>query len=91
MSVTTTELEAQCPCPACGALLDACTGDEALVPGSVMLCAYCTVFLVWTDGRTLRVLLDGEWIRFPYEFRRYLTTIRERYRADILPRIEDEH
>ena len=67
----------QTHCPACGHLHEAMTGNGVPEPGSITLCVYCRVFLILTDDRTPRLLLNAEWFALDVEYRALLTRLRD--------------
>jgi hypothetical protein len=79
-------------CPACHTAITAATAvghAHEPVPGAVTLCAYCAVFLVYTEDAALRLLTNEEWLAGPPAWRERLTAVREAvlelHRAGITP------
>lgn len=55
--ITPSEDQPSCPCPYCGARLDACTGISGTSrpqPGDPSICAYCAGLLVFALDGTVR-------------------------------------
>ena len=65
-----TRLPQVCPCPECGANLDAASGaghDEAPTPDDVTLCLYCGAWLAFAADLSLRALEPAEIETLPQE------------------------
>jgi hypothetical protein len=66
-------------CPGCRKVIDAVTGTGRAKPGDVTMCAYCLVFLIFTDLMEQRLLTNREWLALPSDQRALLARVRDRW------------
>lgn len=66
------------PCPGCGTVLNAAVGDGLPTAGSITLCLYCFVFIMFTtEAPGLKLVTNAEWATLPLAERMQLTRLRD--------------